>query len=598
MRSFCQAAAITVSDQNEIARTVARVPRTGDEPDALPTAPTPRWSAMPVRRLTLVLSVAQVAAATVILGIVELALMYSAPGPSPSWVAALFVVDAWVYAGAGVFAWLRRPGSLIGLLMTAGALVWLLAGLVNTNVSPLVAIGLVVGSVPIALVVHLLLGFPSGRLRSRRARATVLATYAVALIGQAPRYLFAVGPLSVADRPSLADAGVWAQHAAGALVVLATCWLLAQRLAALAPEQRRVLAPLSVYGIVAVLIIPVGAVLGDVASAPVTKAAIQLTVLGCVPIAFLVAASRGGFARTGEIEDLGALLGDADRTDLADLLGTTLGDETVELLFRVPGEDGWVNSTGVTTIPPTASGRRGVVAVELAGEPIGAIVYDATLLTRPDEVHEVARIVALALDRERLTVELRASRARIVEAGDSERRRIASDLHDGLQSRLVLLAVQAGLARGSTTELREGIEAAIDELRGLVHGVMPAELTERGLPAAIRGLADQMPIVVAVHVAGLERRPSPTVETTAFFVAAEAMVNAVKHAHATELTVTLARDGEQLSIDVRDDGIGGAGPGHGINSMTDRVEALGGTLQIDSALGAGTAVRVQLPCAI
>jgi signal transduction histidine kinase len=553
---------------------------------------------MPARRLTLVLGVAQVAVAVLLLGLAELALLYSGPGPSPPWVAAGLVVGAWVYAGAGVVAWLRRPNSLIGLLMTAGAFAWIAAGLVNTSVSALVAVGLVVQTVPLVLVIHLLLAFPSGRLRGDPARATVLAAYAVALIGQIPLYLFAPdGPLQLADRPDLFDAGRWAQRSAGVLVVLATCVLLARRLRALGPAQRRVLAPLSLYGIVAVLLIPVSSALGDVLGDSLTKEAVQTSVLGCVPIAFVVAASRGGFARTGEIDDLGALLGDGGRTELSDVLAATLGDDTVELLFRVPGEQGWVNSAGVAAMPPTASGGRGVVEVELAGETIGAIVYDATLLTRPDEVREAARVVALALDRERLTVELRASRARLVEAGDAERRRIARDLHDGLQSRLVLLAVQAGVARGSTAELREGIETAIDELRALVHGVMPAELTERGLPAAVKGLADRMPIDVALDVAGFERRPSPALESTAYFVAAEAMVNAVKHAHAAKLTITLARVAERLLIDVRDDGIGGAGTGNGIRSMIDRVEALGGKLRIDSALGAGTRVHVELPCA-
>jgi signal transduction histidine kinase len=553
---------------------------------------------MPARRLTLVLGVVQVAVAALLLGLTELALLYSGPGPSPPWVAAGLVGGAWVYAGAGVVAWLRRPGSLMGLLMTAGAFAWIAAGLRDTDVSALAAVGLVLQTVPLALVIHLLLAFPSGRVRSGPARATVLAAYAVALIGQIPLYLFAAsGPLQLADRPDLFDAGRWVQRSAGALVVLATCVLLARRLRALAPAQRRVLAPLSLYGIVAVLLIPVSSALGDVLSDSLAKEVVQVSVLGCVPIAFVVAASRGGFARTGEIDDLGALLGNGGRTELSDVLAATLGDDTVELLFRVPGERGWVNSAGVAAIPPAASGGRGVVEVELAGETIGAIVYDATLLTRPDEVREAARIVALALDRERLTVELRASRARLVEAGDAERRRIARDLHDGLQSRLVLLAVQAGVARGSTAELREGIETAIDELRALVHGVMPAELTERGLPAAVKGLADRMPIDVALDVAGFERRPSPAVESTAYFVAAEAMVNAVKHAHAARLTVTLARAAERLSIDVRDDGIGGAGSGNGIRSMTDRVEALGGKLRIDSALGAGTRVTVELPCA-
>ncbi len=550
------------------------------------------------RRLPLLLGAAQVAAAALLLGFVELALLFSGSGPHPPWPAALFVVGAWVYAAAGVTAWLRRPGSLIGLLMTAGAFVWLAAGLLNTSVEPLVALGLIVATLPIALVIHLLLAFPSGRLRTRAARLTVLATYAVGLIGQVPLYIFAPGgPLQVADRPDLVEAGHWVQRSLGALVVLSTCVLLARRLRALPPAGRRVLAPLSVYGIVAVLFIPVTSALGDVLGDPVTQAAIQLAVVGCVPIVFLFAASRGGFARTGDAEELAALLGDGGRTRLADLLAATLGDDSVELLFRVPGEQGWVNSAGVAAIPPAASGGRGVAVVELGGEEIGAIAYDATLIVRPDEVREAARVVALALDRERLTVELRASRARLVEAGDAERRRIAGDLHDGLQARLVLLAVQAGVARGSTAELREGIETAIDELRALVHGVMPAELTERGLPAAVKGLADRMPIGVVLETSGFENRPSPAVESTAYFVTAEAMVNAVKHAHASGLTVTLARDEERLGIEVRDDGIGGAGAGNGIRSMTDRVEALGGVLRIESALGAGTLIEVELPCA-
>jgi signal transduction histidine kinase len=213
----------------------------------------------------------------------------------------------------------------------------------------------------------------------------------------------------------------------------------------------------------------------------------------------------------------------------------------------------------------------------------------------------VARLVALALDRERLTVELRASRARLVEAGDAERRRIARDLHDGLQSRLVLLAIEAGVGRRSTDDLRLGIEAAIDELRALVHGVIPPELTERGLPAAVERLADRMPIDTAIDVAGFERRPSPAVESTAYFVTAEAMANAVKHARAGQLAVTLRHDRQRLRIEVRDDGIGGAGAGTGagagVRSIADRVEALGGVVRIESPIGAGTRVTAELPCA-
>jgi signal transduction histidine kinase len=555
---------------------------------------------VPARRLALVYGVGQVVVAALLLGLVELALFFTGPDPHQPWVAGLFVAGAWAFAGAGAIAWLRRPGSLMGLLMTGASFVWLAAGLYNTTIPTLEAVGLIFATTVIAVVIHLLLAFPSGRLRTRAARWTVVAAYVVSLVGQVPLYLFApAGPLSVADRPDLVTAGHWVQRGLGVLIVLETGWLLWRRLRALAPAQQRVLAPLSIYGIFAVLFIPVTSALGDVIGDPLTQAAVQLGIMILVPIAFLVAASRGGFARTGEVDDLGARLGDGGRVELAELLRATLGDRSVRLLFRVPGERGWVNSAGVSAIPPAASGRRGVAPVELAGETIGAIVYDPTLLTRPDEVEDAARIVALALDRERLAVELRASRIRIVEAGDAERRRIARDLHDGLQSRLVLLAVQAGVARGSTAELREGIETAIDELRDLVHGVMPAELTERGLPAAVQGLADRMPIATVVEISGFEERPAPAVESTAFFVTAEAMVNAVKHAHARELIVTLARVDERLLIAVRDDGIGGAttAAGGGIRSMTDRVEALGGSLRIKSAVGAGTLIEVELPCA-
>ncbi len=433
---------------------------------------------------------------------------------------------------------------------------------------------------------------------------TVVAAYVISLVGQIPIYIWRAGsPLLVADRPDLVDAGRWVQRGFGAIVVLSACVLLARRFQAATPEQRRVLAPLSLYGIVAVLVIPLNSLLSELIDDPLTRANVQLTVMGLVPVAFVLAASLGGFARTGDVEELGAQLGTGGRRRLNDLLAETLGDRSLELLFRVPDTDGWVNGDGVFTVPPSANGRRGVVEVELAGETIGAIAYDATLLTRPQEVQEAAHVVALALDRERLTVELRVSRARLVEASDTERRRIARDLHDGLQSRLVLLAVQAGVVGGEADRLQSEIQTAIDELRALVDGVMPAELTERGLAAAVEALADRMPTAVALTFESAhEERLPPLVESTGYFVVSEALVNAVKHARADELAVSLRCGADDwLRIEISDNGIGGArvgraGAGHGLRSMVDRVEALGGRLRIDSATGAGTRVRVELPC--
>lgn len=553
------------------------------------------------------LAVAEVAVLALLVGLGVLALIFTGVEEPPPWQDALMVVNGWIYVAAGTIAWRRRPSSRLGLLMTVGGFAWLAAALLQAPSPVLEAVGEIVQTVPIAILVHLLLAFPSGRLHGIAAHVTVVAGYGVCLLLQAPRYLFAgEGPLAVADRPDLVETGETLQRSVGAVVVLALAWLLVLRLRAAPPAQRRLLALLSAYGIVAVLVFPLGptvtrALLGETTMLMVYT---QMTVTALAPIAFLFVVLRGGFARTGEIEELGAWLGaeDRNRPQLTEVLGAALGDRTVDLLFRVPGERGWVNGAGVPAAPPAARDGRGVVEVELGGETIGAIVHDPQL--RAQDVRAAAHVVALALDRERLIVELRASRARLVEAGDAERRRIARDLHDGLQSRLVLLAVQADAAgdgSGSVAGLRAEIDLAIDELRGLVNGVMPAELTDGGLCAAVEALTDRFPVSVALDLAAVTGRLPSAVETTGYFVVSEALVNAVKHARARELTVTLANLPDQrLRIEVQDDGIGGAAAGsagHGIRSMADRVEALGGRLRIDSETGAGTRVLVELPCA-
>ncbi len=564
--------------------------------------PRARLRAAASRRQALTLAVVLAGAVALLGALLTLALFYSGPAASePPWVAALFPAYALVYAVAGALACLRRPGSHIGLLLLSGGFVWIVAGLSNSAVPALQAAGLIVATVPIAIVMHLLLAFPSGRLRTTGERVLAASGYAVCLVLQVPIYVFAPGgPLQIDDRPDLVEVGRWVQRGVGATVVLLICLLLVRRLRAATPAQRRVLAPLSGYGILAILAIPAGSALADWLFEPgLTLPFVQLTIMAGVPIAFAVGVLRGGFARTADVEELGAWLGaddDGHRPTLAEALRAALGDPSVELLFHVPGNDPWVTDDGIRRPPPQATERRGVAQVERGGAVTGAITYDATLLTRPEDVHQLARVVVLALDRERLTVALRASRVRLVEAGDAERRRIAADLHDGLQSRLVLLAVKAGVS--GDAELRDGLQVAIDELRDLVHGVMPAELTERGLLAAVEALTDRLPLAVALDVHGLESRLPPAVESTAYFVVSEALVNAVKHAGARELRVSLSREGsDRLCVEVGDDGAGGAGDGHGTRSMRDRVEALGGSLSIESAAGEGTQVRAELPCA-
>lgn len=530
----------------------------------------------------------------------ELVLMWQPP--AAPWQAALFPAVGLVYVAAGLVAWTRRPSSRLGLLLVLGGGVWLLSGLVNTAVPELVAVGSLTRILAIAVIIHLLVSFPSGRLHARADTLVVAAAYVVCLGLELPIHLFRPdGVLSIADRPALVDALIVTLRIAGALLVLAVAAVLVGRMRRATPEQRRVLAPLFGYGIFALLMVQwsseVAGWLFD--GGGLTLPTIQLTVMALVPVAFAVAASRGGFARTAEIAELGSWLGAEDRSRpaLRQALADTLGDPSLQLLFRLPGDDVLVDHRGVTVPRPGPDEPRGVVEVELAGEPVGAIVYDSVLIDRPTDVREASQVIALALDRERLVVELRASRSRLVAAADEERRRIARDLHDGLQGHLVFLAVQAGTGADADA-VRAGIEAAIDELRDLVDGVMPTQLTERGLPAAVEDLADRLPFPIVLRVAGFELRLAPAVETAAYFLVSEAIVNAVKHSGSTTLEVSLEQADGQLVIEVADTGGGGAriGNGNGLRGMDDRIAALGGRLIVDSADG-GTRLQAVIPCA-
>ena len=202
--------------------------------------------------------------------------------------------------------------------------------------------------------------------------------------------------------------------------------------------------------------------------------------------------------------------------------------------------------------------------------------------------------------------ELRASRARIVEAGDAERRRLERNLHDGAQQRLVSLALALRLARGKVAEDPHGAEElleaasseltrALDELRELARGIHPVVLTERGLDAAVEGLARRSPVPVRLDTLG-ERLPAP-IEAAAYYVVSEALANAAKYAQATTVGVRIDRADGRILVDVADDGIGGADPSHGtgLHGLADRLEALDGTLSVESPDGGGTRIHAEIP---
>jgi len=213
-----------------------------------------------------------------------------------------------------------------------------------------------------------------------------------------------------------------------------------------------------------------------------------------------------------------------------------------------------------------------------------------------------AELAAQALANAQAREDLGASRARIVQAGDEERRRLERNLHDGAQQRLVSLALMLRLASRRHPEdedlgrAGEELSHALQELRELARGIHPAVLTERGLEPALRALADRAPVPVELEFAPTSRLPGP-VEAAAYYVVSEALTNVAKYAGASHVRVRVDQNGTSALIEVADDGAGGADPsgGSGLRGLADRVEALGGHLTVESPLGAGTTLRAELP---
>jgi signal transduction histidine kinase len=218
-------------------------------------------------------------------------------------------------------------------------------------------------------------------------------------------------------------------------------------------------------------------------------------------------------------------------------------------------------------------------------------------------------LVATAIANAESRSELAASRRRIVATSDETRRRIERDLHDGTQQRLVSLglAVRAAEAnlppdqddlRDELSRVGTGLANAVDDLQEISRGIHPAIVSKGGLAPALEGLAGRSPIPVNLELEADARLPEP-IEVAAYYVASEALANAAKHAQASQIEVSLASRNGSLILSIRDDGVGGADPGRGsgLVGLQDRVEALGGTIKVDSSAGQGTCVVVTLPIA-
>jgi signal transduction histidine kinase len=312
----------------------------------------------------------------------------------------------------------------------------------------------------------------------------------------------------------------------------------------------------------------------------------------------------------GSVGDLVVELDRAGSGGVRRALARAVGDPTLELAFWLPEPRTWVDDSGRPVLLPEGRER----AVTLIGDELAAIVHDPVLLNQPAMLEAVGSAARLALENERLHAELRAqlvalreSRARIVRAGDEERRRLERDLHDGAQQRLLGVGMGLRLLRARTRDDADAsallddtereVQSALQELRELARGIHPAVLTDHGLAAAVRTLAERAPLPVEVHDSG-DPLP-PHVETAAYFVVAEALANIVKYSQASRAWVTIDCHAGRAVVEVRDDGIGGAcenGSGSGLRGLGDRIGALDGHLSIESPQGGGTRLRAEIPC--
>jgi signal transduction histidine kinase len=556
-------------------------------------------------------------AATAVTSVAALLPVLLDRGPPVPGYSVIHTLSGVSFAACGLIAWRRRPDSRAGRLLTAAGFGVLVAPILRQIDSPAAfTLAVLVGELWILPFVALILSFVTGgRLVSTSDAMLVGAFFtglfvlqlAVLLFLEHPdNVLLAVPDAGIASALDKVRMGILIAASVAVVVVVAERWRRAS-----APRRRALLPSVA------------GSLCGALYAAWLTCLVLEAPVLPLVwvlnaalltvPAALLLGLLRSRLARGG-LADLFRELGTLRGVRLEAGLARVLGDPSLVLAYRVPGERSHLDGRGRPVVVPPPGADRGAAPVERDGRELGSLIYDASLDDDPELVEAVAAAAALALDDARLQAEsedrlaeLRASRERIVAAGDAERRRLERNLHDGAQQRLVSVALQLRMLQrraGADPALAEQLQSvgdqlseSLEELRELARGIHPAVLNH-GLEAALGSLASRSSVPTTVAFESAERLPEQ-VELAAYFVACEALANVARYAQATEASVRVARRDGLAVIEIADDGIGGAdeAAGTGLQGLADRVAALDGTLRILSPPGAGTVVTAELPCA-
>jgi signal transduction histidine kinase len=556
-------------------------------------------------------------------GAVPLALALANPGGHQRELIAITgPLIGWAFIGTGIFAWSRQPENRFGALMTAIGFSACLAGLRVATDPWIFVVGLLFITSQWALLYHMLLAFPSGALRSRLEVVLVAAMYVSCLVvhplsvplldtarGGLPR-----NPLLIEGHAELAGDISRARYWSSLVLLAALAVILVRRWVAAERAQRQALAPVLVSGGLVMLLLAVwyAALLVHADQSFVdTLEDCRYVVFATVPFAFIAGLLRSRVARATAVSEVVARLGDPSHGE-SDIQRALAGTSLV--LAHWKSERGvYIGADGSEVeLPPDGSGRT-VIPLGPGEPPLGVLIHDRARPEERDLVRAVTAAATMALENERLAGDLRvkvdelsASRARLVESGDAARRRLERDLHDGAQQRLVSLALNLRIL-GSQLEgdpdaalellkARKELDQALEELRKLARGLHPSVLSDRGLDAALQGLAHRAPLPVELASTACGRLPE-RVESAAYFVVAEALTNVAKYSQATQASVNVRRDNGNVLVEVADNGVGGADPanGSGLRGLLDRVAALDGRLEVDSPQGEGTTVKATIP---
>lgn len=533
------------------------------------------------------------------------------------------------YVAVGMYMWWRRPESRLGPLVAAVGFSYSVASLNASGSALPYTVGMVVWAAVIVLLAYVYLCFPRGRLESALERGFVLAlVVSTAVIWALILILSPTLPIGgsfndcgrhcppnafqiVSGHAATGTALTTAFNIVFTTSLIGIAMLIFNKARSSTQRRRRVLAPLAAVFIASIVEFVVA--LFVMTAYPGTGEAFRMVdgaLTLAVPLAIMVGQLRGdGFAamtlgriavRTG-----GRTI---TPTEAQQVLRDILADSTLLLALWDPERAEYVDVEGAPVELPREARTRSVTCVMRNDWPVAALIHDPALEASAEVVEGLAATSLTLLDNARLVEELRASRSRIVETADRERRRLERDLHDGAQQRLVALQVRLGLARelSGSVEVSQQIDAAqrdaqaaLDELRELARGIYSQTLQDLGPAAALRSLVSSFSILVQVIDEGIGRW-SPTIEGAIYFCVRESIQNATKHAGpGAKVTVTLGRHEDQICFTVNDDGAG-MSPGQaaermGIRDMRDRMEAVGGELGIVSAPGRGTSIRGAIP---